>query len=229
MKVSALIPVKGFRNAKQRLSPLLDGGDREVLAEVMFRDVLKQVLKARGLVETYVVTGDSNVAEIAMSLGAQVIREKAEKGETEAVDFARNQLKQLRREAVLIIPGDMPLLRSADIEEVLTQIPEGAGSPFALLVPSHDRMGTNALLLAPPDIIKLRFGYDSFSYHMNQVSAQGLPLRFIENERLALDIDEPKDLERFLSFGFEDGESTRAVRTMLADQVAEKSRGIGVL
>ena len=64
---------------------------------------------------------------------------------------------------------------------------------------------------------------------MSQVSAQGLPLRFIENERLALDIDEPKDLERFLSFGFEDGESTRAVRAMLADQVVEKFRGIGVL
>jgi len=229
MKVSALIPVKGFRNAKQRLSPLLDAADRELLAEVMFRDVLKQVLKARGLVETYVVTGDSKVAEIATSLGAQLICEEVEKGETDAVDFARSELKQLNREAVLIIPGDMPLVRSADIEEVLAQVPEGAGFPFALLVPSHDRLGTNALLLAPPDIIKLRFGYDSFTYHMSQLSAQGLSLRFIENERLALDIDEPKDLERFLSFGFEDGESTRAVRAMLADQVAEKNRGIGVL
>ena len=229
MKVSALIPVKGFRNAKQRLSPLLDAADRELLAEVMFRDILKQVLKVRGLVETYVVTGDSKVAEIATSLGAQLIREEVEKGETDAVDFARSELKQLNREAVLIIPGDMPLVRSADIEEVLAQVPEGAGSPFALLVPSRDRLGTNALLLAPPDIIRLRFGYDSFTYHMSQISAQGLPLRFIENERLALDIDEPKDLERFLSFGFEDGESTRAVRTMLADQVAEKNRGIGVL
>ena len=229
MKVSALIPVKGFSNAKQRLSPLLAAADRELFAEVMFRDVLKQVLKARGLVETYVVTGDNKVAEIAASLGAQLIREKAEKGETDAVDFARGELKQLGREAVLIIPGDMPLVRSADIEEVLAQVPEGASFPFALLVPSHDRMGTNALLLAPPDIIKLRFGYDSFTYHMSQVSAQGLPLRFIENERLALDIDEPKDLERFLSFGFEDGESTRAVRAMLAEQVVEKFRGIGVL
>jgi len=228
MKVSALIPVKGFHNAKQRLSPLLDAADRELLAEVMFRDVLKQVLKARGLVETYVVTGDSKVAEIATSLGAQLIREEVEKGETDAVDFARSELKQLNREAVLIIPGDMPLVRSVDIEEVLAQVPEGAGSPFALLVPSHDRLGTNALLLAPPDIIRLRFGYDSFTYHMSQLSAQGLPFRFIENERLALDVDEPKDLERFLSFGFEDGESTRAVRAMLADQVAEKNR-IGVL
>ena len=227
MKISALIPVKGFNNAKQRLSPLLNAADRELFAEVMFRDVLKQVLEARGLAETCVVTGDNKVAEIATSLGARVIREKAEKGETDAVDFARLELKQLGREAVLIIPGDLPLVRSADIEEVLAQIPEGTSFPFALLVPSHDRMGTNALLLTPPDIIKLRFGYDSFAYHMSQVSAQGLPIRFIENERLALDIDEPQDLQRFLSFGFEDGESAHTARSMLADQVAEKSRSFG--
>ena len=229
MKVSALIPVKGFSNAKQRLSPLLDGADRELFAEVMFRDVLKQVLKAQGLAETFVVTGDDKVAEIATNFGAQLIREKVERGETDAVDFARLELKHLGREAVLIIPGDLPLVRSGDIEEILAQIPNGASFPFALLVPSHDHMGTNALLLAPPDIIKLRFGYDSFSYHVSQVSAQGLPVRFIENERVALDIDEPKDLQRFLSFGFDDGESTRTAREMLADRVAEKFRSFGGL
>src|SRR5262245_24535259 len=97
MKVSALIPVKGFRNAKQRLSPRLDVADRELLAEVMFRDVLKQVLRARGLVETYVVTGDSNVGESAESLGAQQIRRDVERGETGAVDFARREVKQIKR------------------------------------------------------------------------------------------------------------------------------------
>jgi 2-phospho-L-lactate guanylyltransferase len=195
----------------------------------MFRDVLKQVLKARGLAQTFVVTGDDKVAEITTSLGARLIREKVERGETDAIDFARLELKQSGCEAVLVIPGDLPLVRSGDIEEVLAKIPNEASLPFALLVPSHDRMGTNALLLAPPDIIKLRFGYDSFSYHMSQVSAQGLPARFIENERIALDIDEPKDLQRFLSFGFEDGESTRTARAMLAAQVAETSRGYGGL
>ena len=226
MKVSALIPVKGFRNAKQRLSPLLDTAEREQLAEVMFRDVLKQAVRARGLVETVVVTGDDKVAEIAVSLNARVIREPAEKGETNAVDFAR---RQLSCEAVLIIPGDMPLIRAEDIEQVLAQVPKGATAPFALLVPSHDRLGTNALLLAPPDLIKLRFGYDSFSYHMSQVSAQGLPMRFFENERIALDIDEPRDLEEFLSFGFEDGESTHVARAMLADHNAQKTRRSGGL
>ena len=52
MNITALIPVKGFRNAKQRLSPLLGAAEREVLAETMFRDVLREVLLARGLAGT---------------------------------------------------------------------------------------------------------------------------------------------------------------------------------
>jgi 2-phospho-L-lactate/phosphoenolpyruvate guanylyltransferase len=229
MKVSTLIPVKGFRNAKQRLSPLLDGAERELLAEVMFREVLSQVLGGRGLAETFVVTGDDRVAGIACSLGAQVIREEMENGETEAVDFARLKLQESGREAVLIVPGDLPLVRSTDIEAVLARIPDGASSPFALLVPSHDRMGTNALLLAPVNLIQLRFGYDSFSYHSSQVMAQGLPLRVIENEGIALDIDEPKDLDQFLSFGLEDSATDRLLRGILADKEACRASSCGGL
>jgi 2-phospho-L-lactate guanylyltransferase len=229
MKVSVLIPVKGFRNAKQRLSPLLAIAERELLAEVMFREVLSQVLGARGLAVTFVVTGDDRVAEIACSLGAQVIREEAERGETHAVDFARLELKKSGREAVLIVPGDLPLVRSTDIEAILAQVPDGASSPFALLVPSHDRMGTNALLLAPPDIIQLRFGFDSFSYHSSQVSAQALALRVLENEGIALDIDEPKDLDALLSFGLQDRETDRLVRGILADKETRRAGSFGGL
>ena len=229
MKVSALVPMKGFRNAKQRLSPVLGAAEREILAEVMFRDVLRQTVRARGLAETFVVTADDRAAGIADILGAKVIHERVEKGETDAVDFARLELKRMGREAVLILPGDMPAIRSEDIEQLLGQVPKGAAKPFALLVPSHDRLGTNALLLAPPDVIKLRFGYDSFSYHLSQVAAQGLPIRFSENERIALDIDEPRDLERFLSVDGGDGESARLARAMSADQSAAKSRRSGEL
>ncbi|HEX9787375.1 MAG TPA: 2-phospho-L-lactate guanylyltransferase [Candidatus Binatia bacterium] len=224
MNVVALIPAKGFRNAKQRLSPLLNCAARELLAETMFRDVLRQVRTARGLAGTFVVTGDDRVSSIASLAGAEVIRESAEAGETRAVDFARAELKNAGCEAILIIPGDMPLVRAPDIDQVLAQAPEGRGMPFALLVPSHDRLGTNALLLAPPDIIKLRFGFDSFNFHMSQLTENGLPPRFIVNEHIALDIDEPADLERFISYDLADGEATRVARRLLAEQEAPSRR-----
>lgn len=225
MNVAALLPVKGFRNAKQRLSPLLDSAARELLAESMFRDVLREVRLARGLVGTFVVTGDNKVASIAAAAGAEVIRESAENGESRAVDFARLELKSAGSEAVLILPGDIPLVRAADIEQILAQVAETVTAPFAFLVPSHDRLGTNAMLLAPPDVIQLRFGYDSFTFHSAQVTAQGLPLRWCENEHIALDIDEPRDLERFLSYDLRDGASTRVARELLGAAAAQTKRG----
>jgi 2-phospho-L-lactate guanylyltransferase len=216
MNVVALMPVKGFRNAKQRLSPLLSGPARELLAEAMFCDVLRQVRLARGLGGTFVVTGDDKVAAIASSAGAEVIRETAENGETGAVDFARMELKNAGCEAVLILPGDMPLLRAADVEAMLAQVPADAAAPFALLVPSHDRLGTNALLLAPPDVITLRFGYDSFSFHAGQVQARGLTVHVFESDRIALDIDEPKDLQRFLAYS-ENSPASQVARKLLAE------------
>jgi 2-phospho-L-lactate guanylyltransferase len=210
MKVSVLIPAKGFTQAKQRLCPLLGAAERGMLAEAMLRDVLCQVVSTRSLEAAFVVTGDAKVSEITLSLGAQVIQEQEETGETDAVAFALREMKQRGIQTALIIPADIPLARAADIELLVGQVSEcDSSSPFALLVPSHDRMGTNALLLSPPDVIQLRFGYDSFSYHLSQVAAKGLPLRVLENERIALDIDEPQDLKRFLSAGQSDSEAYR--------------------
>jgi 2-phospho-L-lactate guanylyltransferase len=227
MQVAALLPVKGFRNAKQRLSPVLGAPQRELLAEAMFHDVLAQVMLARGLSATFVVTGDDKVAQIAATLGAQVIREAVENGETSAVDFARGELGSAGWEAILILPGDLPLLRAGDIEQVLAQVPADARAPFGLLIPSHDRLGTNALLLAPPDLIRLRFGYDSFTFHMGQLSVKGLPLRFFENERIALDIDEPKDLARFLSFKDHTGRSRSLAEALLEGEAKQKRQSTG--
>lgn len=226
MRIAALIPVKGFGNAKQRLGGLLSRAGREVLAEAMFRDVLRQAVSARGLEATFVVTGDQDVAAIASTGGAEVIVEPTERGETSAVDFARSRLKNDGWEAVLIVPGDLPLVRAEDIEMILAQVPADARAPFALLVPSHDRLGTNGLLLAPPDLIQLRFGYNSFSFHMSQLTAHRLPTRFCENERIALDIDEPKDLERFLSYA-QDGETAKALRQVMAEAELWQTRSSG--
>lgn len=224
MNVVALIPVKGFRNAKQRLSPLLDQPARELLAETMFRDVLRQVRLARGLAATFVVTGDDRVASIARAAGAEVLREAQERGETAAVDFARAELKNAGCEAVLIMPGDLPLVRVADIERMLEQVPADAAAPFALLVPSHDRLGTNALVLAPPDVLELRFGYDSFNFHLSRARGLNLPLCIFEDEHFALDIDEPGDLERFLAYDDRGGDSTRIAHRLLAGEDARAER-----
>ena len=85
-------------------------------------------------IPTTKLTGDGKVASIALTAGAEVIRESAENGETGAVDFARLELKRAGCEAVLILPGDMPLVRADDIEALLAQVPPRA-IPLSLSAP----------------------------------------------------------------------------------------------
>lgn len=198
MKVGALIPVKGFQGAKQRLSTRLSPPERSELMKAMVHDVLAEVTRATGLHETYVVTGSSEVVQWVSAWNVEVILEHDETGETDAVHFALDVIKTAGMDAALILPGDIPLLRAWDVESVLEAVPANPEPPFAVLVPSHDRMGTNALLLAPPDVLRLRFGHDSFRYHLNEAAACGAAVEVVENPRIALDIDEPADLQQLI-------------------------------
>lgn len=198
MKFGALVPVKGFQGAKQRLSSRLSSPEREELMKAMVHDVLAQVTRAEGVYKTYVVTGSAEVEQWVSAMGVEVIREPDETGETDAVHFGLDVMKRAGIDAALVMPGDIPLLRSGDVESVLRAAPANPDVPFAVLVPSHDRMGTNALLLAPPDILRLRFGYDSFRYHLSEAEARGASVKVIENSRIALDIDEPADLRKLI-------------------------------
>ena len=213
MKIGALIPVKGFQGAKQRLSSRLSSPERSELMKAMVHDVLAEVTQARGLDRTYVVTGSSEVVRWVSAWDVEVIREDNETGETDAVHFAFDVMKTAGLEAALVVPGDIPLLRAEDVESVLQAAPASPAGPFAVLTPSHDRMGTNALLLAPPDVLRLRFGHDSFRYHLNEAAARGAAVTVVENPRIALDIDEPADLERLVR-RLEDGRTRDRLAAM---------------
>lgn len=198
MKFGALIPVKAFQGAKQRLSSRLSPPERSELMRAMVHDVLTEVTRAGGIHRTFVVTGSDEVARWVSACNVTVIRERDETGETDAVHFALDVMKGAGMDAALVMPGDIPLVRAGDVESVVRAAPANPDVPFAVLVPSHDRMGTNALLLAPPDILRLRFGYDSFRYHLNEAEARGVFVKVIENSRIALDIDEPADLRKLI-------------------------------
>lgn len=200
MKLSVLIPVKTFASAKQRLSPVLSPEERETLAEAMFRDVLGQAASSPAVAAIYVVTADPKIARIASAQGAEWVREESEDGETEAVNLALAVLRRRGLPSALIIPADIPLLRSGDLELLLEHAEcHGPAREFALVVPSRDHGGTNALLLSPPDLILPRFGKRSFAGHRRSLAARGVPYQIVENGNIGLDIDDPGDLGFLLS------------------------------
>ena len=95
---------------------------------------------------------------------------------------------------MLTMPGDIPLLTPADVD-AMVQPPDPAVP--VVLAPNRDDLGTNALLLSPPDCLPLAFGYDSFQRHLRVAAERQLAVEIRRLPRLALDIDEPEDLAFF--------------------------------
>jgi 2-phospho-L-lactate guanylyltransferase len=131
------------------------------------------------------------------------------------VDEASVRLKREGIESVLRLPADLPLVTSADIEEVLSA---GPPAPSAVLVPSGDRLGTNALLRTPPDLFTSRFGHNSFVIHEEEARRSGAQVKILDNPNIALDLDDPSDLVRLLRTPFE----TKTHRLLQELKVAER-------
>jgi 2-phospho-L-lactate guanylyltransferase (CobY/MobA/RfbA family) len=69
------------------------------------------------------------------------------------------------------------------------------GRPAAMAAPAVGRGGTNALYLCPPDVLGLHFGDDSLGKFARDAAGRGVRFELYESPDLALDLDEPADLE----------------------------------
>jgi 2-phospho-L-lactate guanylyltransferase len=191
MRTTAILPIKSFAKAKQRLRFELPEYDRRALVEAMFADALVALGRVPALERVIVVTADRVAQRIAGGYGASVI-EDDERGHNTAAMRGVEVLTEEGIERALLVPGDCPLLTPADINALLAhEVPERS----ALIVPDRHGTGTNALLLTPPDVLTPSFGPDSRRRHVADAEAIGVPAEVVELDSLALDIDTPDDLE----------------------------------
>jgi 2-phospho-L-lactate guanylyltransferase len=194
--IAALVPVKALRYSKSRLRPLLSDGQREALVMAMLEDVLRLLAGVPAIATTAVVTPDADVLAFARQHGAQPIQEPAgTRGLNAALAFASHALSAQGASGLLILPVDVPLATTADIEAILDA---AHANPSIVLCPSRSG-GTNALALRPPGTIPFRFGHRSSAAHQREARARGLPLAVLPLPRLAFDIDRPQDLAAVLA------------------------------
>lgn len=92
-----------------------------------------------------------------------------------------------------MVSSDLPLVTP----ESLRQVVEAAGeaAPAAVAAAATGRGGTNALFMRPPGAIGLFFGDQSLARFERDARDRGVPLAVLELPELALDLDEPSDLE----------------------------------
>ncbi len=208
-----LVPVKNLAEAKQRLRPLLDQSACTELAQAMLCDVLQTLSAWPHRPEVSLVTSDPFAHQLAQRFHLSVIIDNTNHSETDAIDMATRVCESRGVESTMVIPGDIPLVQTWELESILQTAPaEGS-----VLVPAADGRGTNAVLRQPARLFPLRFGNDSFQPHLAAARATQKPCVVLNLPGIALDIDRPQDLYQLAATAGQ----TRSQRLLREWKIAE--------
>jgi 2-phospho-L-lactate/phosphoenolpyruvate guanylyltransferase len=190
MKTTAVLPVKRFAGAKRRLATGIDDERRRALVAAMLRDVLAAIGGARLIERTIVVSGEPEAAAIAAESGAKLVDDPDDAGHPEAAVIGIEAALRSGASAVVLLPGDCPLLDPRELDRLIAAAPD----PYVAVVPDRHGSGTNALLLRPPNAIRPAFGVGSRERHVEAARAAGVPCGVEAVDSLALDLDTPADI-----------------------------------
>jgi len=190
LRIWAVVPVKPFGIAKQRLASVLDADARATLARGMFRDVMAMLVQLDELAGIVVVTSDPVAAEIAAGHRAHVVPDRENAGVSRALAQAVPVLKELGCDAMLALPADIPYATADELRSAVAALRDRA----VVLAPATGDGGTNLLAVRPPDAIALCFGPNSFARHVAAARAAGLEAAILDLPGVGRDIDGPADL-----------------------------------
>jgi 2-phospho-L-lactate/phosphoenolpyruvate guanylyltransferase len=231
MRTAAILPVKRFSLAKQRLGASVAEPLRLMLARAMVADVLEALAQTESSEITIVVTREESVAEAARGLGAIVVDDVADAGQSAAAELGVQRALAQGIERILCVPGDCPALDPEELEDLLASGGESGAAPDraareVVIVPDRHGTGTNGLLLSPPDAISPSFGPGSFERHRALALAAGAPCRVERPPSLLLDIDTGADLAVLRARLDADRPDARRARATRTRAVLDQADGV---
>jgi len=176
----ALLPVKGFSEAKRRLAPALGPSERADFA----RSMADHVLDAAAPLRVAVVCDDHDVAVWANERGAIVLEEPG-LGLNGAVTAGVDALARAGANEVLVVHADLPLASG---------LAGLAGFGGVTLVPDRRDDGTNVCSVPARAGFRFSYGPSSFVRHRAEAERLGLAVRVVREPLLAWDVDVPSDI-----------------------------------
>lgn len=225
MRAAAVLPVKRFTQAKQRLSASIADSVRQELVRAMVSDVLCALASVEAIELTVLVTREqAAVAAAAEADDGTLVVQDAEQGQSAAAQIGIEAAIARGAERVLCIPGDCPALDPLEVAALLGN--DGESDAEVVIIPDRHGTGTNGLLLSPPRAIAPSFGPDSCARHLALAQQAGIASRIATPSSLLLDIDTGADLEalrRRLQHERVRAARTRAVLSAIDEQAWEAS------
>ncbi|GMG88366.1 2-phospho-L-lactate guanylyltransferase [Biformimicrobium ophioploci] len=205
----ALLPLKEFAAAKQRLSPVLSQRERAALAQAMAEDVLAELRDHPAIENILLVSNEPSGRQLARQFGAEFLSESGlhARGLNQAVKAGVQVLAERGVDNVMVVHGDLPLISAAEIDELVrahfgngfgkkADDSEGSGmSEKALtLVSDTAGEGTNCLICNTAIEMQYSFGPNSLAAHLDAAARIGLDARVVPLPGFGCDIDAPTDL-----------------------------------
>jgi 2-phospho-L-lactate guanylyltransferase len=197
VRATAIIPVKRFGDAKQRLLTTLDRPQRAALVKAMLADVLAATTEVTQIERVIVVTSEGRAERIALrhsqrvTTPLEVFQEPADRGHSEAAVLGIVRAKALGADCVALLPGDCPLLEAGELEAALEAMHPGR----VAVLPDRHGTGTNGLLMSPADAIGPAFGPGSCARHAERSERMGHEVAVEPLPSLVLDVDTAEDLD----------------------------------
>ena len=193
-----VLPVKAVEQSNSRLKPLLSPTEREQLTLTMLEDVVDTLGCVSDLGGLLVVTSCPIVKEYLSKLGVAYIEEGGRPELNSAINNGVQFLEKMGTRKFFTIPGDVPLLAVAEINQLTACLRSTEG---IILVPAHDGAGTNSIASSIPIQITTQFGMNSLAAHRRIARDQGLSVDVLPLSGLGFDIDWPDDLIQLASMG----------------------------
>ncbi len=192
--LAGIVPSNSIRRAKTRLGVSLSYPTKARFLLTMLRTVLQSALDS-DLDATYFVSSDQALMREAASLGALPVPERRPMGADGAVALGNSRALKEGATATLVLFSDLPMVTKEDVNEMISM---SRGMSTCVVATPSTRGGTNALLRCPPEVIRTRYGENSFINHGEECRKARVPFFEFRSDRISLDMDTREDLELLL-------------------------------
>lgn len=223
----AILPLKDFLKAKQRLAGVLSDVERRHLFQMMVQDVLEALSASTEVSHVLLVSDDPSAALLAEHYGVECLSEKAlfeplaagvaPSGLNAVVNATIATLAERGVDELMVVHGDLPLIQASEIDALLAshrQLPEDGRMT---IVSDEQGDGSNILMLRPSTAITTQYGVGSCEKHRLAAEAAGIACQVQRMAGASLDIDRREDLLRLCQSEL-GCHSTRYIREQGIDQ-----------
>ena len=185
----AIVPIKTFARAKQRLANVLNEDERRSLMLAMARDVLTCLSQSETLTGILIVSRAREADVLAETFDTERFAESPNVSLAGALtQAARYLISHFSARGIFIVPADVPAITTDEVDNLVRSHNQ------VTVLPDSENVGTNGLICSPPFSVPYIFDGKSFKPHVDAAFAAGITPKIVPASCFALDVDTPKDL-----------------------------------